>query len=126
MKWGISCRGHSEGASLGNKSPADVCAEFHGDSAATALLISIILRLKRLKGRRSEFIDPVLGEILEDSGIHSRIEKLRDEVAALENIANDFGGDRGPYGSQARKGQCKEFADALIKDPRAECKLKLW
>jgi hypothetical protein len=56
------------------------------------------IHVETLQGRRSEFIDPVLGEILEASGIHSRIEALRIELAALENVADDFGGDRGLYG----------------------------
>jgi hypothetical protein len=83
------------------------------------------MHVETLEVRRGEFIDPILGELLEASGIHPRIEKLRTELAALEKLANDFGGERGDYGSQPHQGIWKEFADKLANDPRAKCEVKL-
>jgi hypothetical protein len=83
------------------------------------------MEIETLQGRRDEFVDPCLLEILEESGLMDRREKLRAELSALDKLAGDFAGDHGAYGSQEHQGQWKAFADALAKDPRAKCLVKL-
>jgi hypothetical protein len=42
----------------------------------------------------------LLGEILEASRLHPRIEKMRGETAELEKLDNDFGGESGIHGKR--------------------------